>query len=99
VGLVVSDLSLEENEKMGSLRRIRGFLRLSRVLVLLRKVNQKINKKILIKIKANEASRIRRRKTTTTHVGFRSPVEKVLELFETLKGNTKDKNLKKDIEW
>lgn len=51
-------------------------------------------------MKATEASRITNNaKVRTTGIHFKSPVEKVLELLESFKANTKDKNIRKDIEW
>lgn len=82
--MVILDVELWDNHIKG-FNEIRGVFRLFRILLVYRKV---------VSFK-----RISKRKIYTSGYHVKSPVEKVLELFEVLKDNTADKDIIHEIAW
>lgn len=81
--LVIVDICVPGQIK--GLSQVRGLFRLFRIFLLYRK--------------ATTFTKVTRKGIQTSGVNIKSPVEKVLDLLETLKQFTKDKETLKEIAW
>jgi hypothetical protein len=82
-GLVIVDICTQG--QVAGLSQLRGLFRLFRIFLLYRK--------------ATTFTKVARKRIQTSGINIKSPVEKVLDLLDSLKHFTKDKETLKEIAW